>query len=181
MLGLPKPPRPPKPLTQPLGPGWLILMLRAATAPMLFAVPTAVMHWPTFSADGSAVTVLRYLVAAVVVTVTLVFVAVAEPAVRLLACTTKPLADTEVTLPSAPPKAPLPKAPRLPLGRGRGLKLGRGVAPARAAAAAEPAEPAAAEPARAGAVALDRGADGHAGGGDRLGGGPGRRGLCRPR
>ena len=105
-------------------------MLRAATAPMLFAVPTAVMHWPTFSADAPAVTVLRYLLAEVVITVTLVSVAVAEPAVRLLASTTKPLADTEVTLPSAPPKFPLPKAPRLPVGRGRALKLGRGEAPA---------------------------------------------------
>ena len=34
-----------------------------------------------------------------------------------------------MTLPLAPPKAPLPNAPRLPVGRGRGLKLGRGVAP----------------------------------------------------
>ena len=50
-------------------------MLRAATAPMLFAVPTAVMHWPTFSANGVAVTVLRYLLAEVVMTVTLVSVA----------------------------------------------------------------------------------------------------------
>ena len=33
-----------------------------------------------------------------------------------------------MTLPLAPPKAPLPNAPRLPVGRGRGLKLGRGVA-----------------------------------------------------
>ena len=130
MLGLPNPPRPTKLLTQPLGPGSLILMLRAATAPMLFAVPTAVTHWPTFSADALAVTVLRYLLAEVVITVTLVSVAVAEPAVRLLASTTKPLADTEVTLPSAPPKVPLPKAPPLPVGRGRALKLGRGVAPA---------------------------------------------------
>ena len=127
-MGLPKPPRPAKPLTQPLGPGSLILMLRAAMAPMLFAVPIAAMHWPTFSADGFAVTVLRYLLAALVITVTLV-VAPAEPPARFLPCTTKPLADTEVTLPLAPPKAPLPNAPRLPVGRGRGLKLGRGVAP----------------------------------------------------
>ena len=125
MVGLPKPPRPPNPVTQPFGPGWLILMLRAATAPMLFAVPTAVMHWPTLSADGPAVTVLRYLVAAVVVTVTLVVV----PAAGFLPCTTKPLADTEVTLPLAPPNPPRPKAPPLPLGRGLGLKLGRGEEP----------------------------------------------------
>src|SRR3984957_8366524 len=111
-------------------------MLRAAMAPMLLAVPSAVMHWPTFSADGAAVIVLRYLVAAVMVTVTLVVeveveveVEPAEPAARFLPCTTKPPADTEVTLPLAPPKAPLPNAPRLPLGLGRGLKLGRGVAP----------------------------------------------------
>jgi hypothetical protein len=109
-------------VTQPLGPGWLILMLRAATAPMLFGVPTAVMHWPTFSADGPAVTVLRYLVVALVVTVMLVPVLAAG----FLPCTTKPLADTEVTLPLAPPNAPRPNAPPLPLGRARGLKLGRG-------------------------------------------------------
>ena len=54
---------------------------------------------------------------------------VSELAVRLLAWTTKPLADNEITLPLAPPKVPLPKAPRLPVGRGRGLKLGRGVEP----------------------------------------------------
>jgi hypothetical protein len=112
-------------VTQPVGPGWLILMVRAATAPMLFGVPIAVMHWPTFSADGFAATVFRYLVVAEVVTVTLVVVLAA----RFLPCTTKPLADTEVTLPLAPPKAPLPKAPLLPLGRGRGLKLGRGEEP----------------------------------------------------
>ena len=128
MLGLPKPPRPPNALTQPLGPGWLILMLRAATAPMLFAVPTAVMHWPTFSADGPAVITLRYLVVAAVVTVMLAFV----PAAGFLPCTTKPLADTEITLPLAPPKPPKPpnpprpNAPPVPLGRGLGLKLGRG-------------------------------------------------------
>jgi hypothetical protein len=104
----------------------VILMLRAATAPMLFAVPTAVMHWPTFSADGPAVTVLRYLVVALVVTVMLVSV----PAAGFLPCTTKPLADTAVTLPSAPPNAPRPNAPLLPLGRGLGLKLGRGEEPA---------------------------------------------------
>src|SRR5208282_6151812 len=63
--------------------------------------------------------------AAMVITVMLV----SEPAVRFRSCTTKPLADTEITLPLAPPKAPLPKAPRLPLGRGRALKLGRGVEP----------------------------------------------------
>jgi hypothetical protein len=97
-------------------------MLRAATAPMLFAVPTAVMHWPTFSADGPAVTVLRYLVVAVVVTVMLVSV----PAAGFLPCTTKPLADTVVTLPLAPPNPPPPNAVLLPLGRGLGLKLGRG-------------------------------------------------------
>jgi hypothetical protein len=103
-------------------------MLRAATAPMLFAAPTAVMHWPTFSADGPAVTVLRYLVVALVVTVMLVSV----PAAGFLPCTTKPLADTEVTLPLAPPNPPTPprpNAPLLPLGRGRGLKLGRGEEP----------------------------------------------------
>jgi hypothetical protein len=109
-------------VTQPSGPGWLILMLLAATAPMLFAGPAAVMHWPTFSADGPTVTTLRYLLAAVVVTVMLV----AAPAARLLPCTTKPLADSEVTLPSAPPAKPPPNAPRLPLGRGLGLKLGLG-------------------------------------------------------
>jgi hypothetical protein len=59
---------------------------------------------------------------AVVVTVMLVFV----PAVGFLPCTTKPLADTEATLPLAPPKVPRPNAPLLPLGRGLGLKLGRG-------------------------------------------------------
>src|SRR3984957_12057551 len=109
-------------------------MLRAAMAPMLLAVPSAVTHWPTFKADGAAVIVLRYLVAAVVVTVTLVVevepVEPTEPAARFLPWTTKPPADTEVTLPLAPPKAPLPNAPRLPLGLGRALKLGRGVAPA---------------------------------------------------
>ena len=108
----PKPPRPPKPVTQPLGPGWLILMLRAATAPMLFGVPTAVMHRPTFSADAPAVTVLRYLLAELVITVMSVSVAVPEPAVRRMAWTTKPVAETEVTLPLAPPKVPLPNAPR---------------------------------------------------------------------
>jgi len=112
-------------VTQPVGPGRLILMLRAATAPMLFGVPIAVMHWPTFSVDGPAVTVLRYLVVAVVVTVMLVFVLAAG----FLPCTTKPLADTEVTLPLAPPNAPRPNAPPLPLGRGLGLKLGRGEEP----------------------------------------------------
>jgi len=118
---LPKPPRrPPKLVTQPFGPGWLIRMLRAATAPMLLADPIAVMHWPTFSADGRAVTILRYLVAAVVVTVMLVSV----PAAGFLPCTTKPVADSEVTLPSAPPKPP--NAPRLKLGRGLGLDPGRG-------------------------------------------------------
>src|SRR6202522_3704299 len=104
-------------------------MLRAATAPMLLAVPTAVTHRPTFSADALAVIVLRYVLAEVVITVTLVSVAVPEPAARVLAWTTKPPADTDVTLPSAPPKVPLPKAPWLPVGRGRALKLGRGVAP----------------------------------------------------
>jgi hypothetical protein len=73
-----------------------------------------------------------------VITVTLVVVAVLgvleapappAPGGRVLARTTKPLADTDSTFPSAPPKAPLPNAPRLPVGRGRGLKLGRGVAP----------------------------------------------------
>jgi hypothetical protein len=102
-------------------------MLRAATAPMLFAAPTAVMHWPTFSADGPAVTVFRYVVVVVVVTVMLVFV----PAVGFLPCTTKPLADTEVTFPFVPPKVPRPNAPRLPLGCGLGLKLGRGEEPLR--------------------------------------------------
>ncbi len=58
-----------------------------------------------------------------------VSVAVPEPAVRRTASTTKPVAETEVTLPLAPPKVPLPNAPRLPVGRGRALKLGRGVAP----------------------------------------------------
>src|ERR1700679_2529925 len=106
-------------------------MLRAATAPMLLAVPTAVTHWPTFSADEVAVTVLRYLLAELVMTVTLLTVAAepaerVEPAARLLAWTTKPVAETESTLPLAPPKAPLPKAPWLPVGRGRALKLGRG-------------------------------------------------------
>jgi len=48
-------------------------------------------------------------------------------AAGFLPCTTKPLADSEVTLPLAPPNPPPPKAPRLPLGRGRGLKLGPGV------------------------------------------------------
>jgi hypothetical protein len=126
VVGLPNPPRPPKPETQPLGPGWLILIDRAATAPMLFAVPSAVMHWPTLSADGVALAVLRYLLAELVMTVTLVVVLVAAPAVRVLAWTTKPVAETESTLPSAPPKFPLPNAPRLPVGRGRALKLGRG-------------------------------------------------------
>ena len=65
---------------------------------------------------------------------------VSVPAAGFLPCTTKPLADTEVTLPLAPPKPPLPNAPLLPLGRGRGLKLGRGEEPP--CAAAEPAEPA---------------------------------------
>jgi hypothetical protein len=92
-------------------------MLRAAIVPMLLAGPTAVMHWPTFSADGWAVTSLRYLVEAIVVTVTLA----SEPAAGFLPCTTKPPADSEVTLPLAPPNAPL-----LPLGRGLGLKLGPG-------------------------------------------------------
>jgi hypothetical protein len=105
---------------QPLGPGWLIRMLRAATAPMLLACPTAVMHSPTFNADAPAVTVLRYLVAAVVVTVTLV----SAPAAGFLPCTTKPLADSEVTLPLAPPNEP--NAPRLPVGRGLGVNPGRG-------------------------------------------------------
>src|ERR1700722_3055744 len=100
-------------------------MLRAATAPMLFGVPIAVMHWPTFSADGAAVIVLRYLLAAVVIT----WMLVSELAARVLSCTTKPLADTEPPGPPPPPKAPLPNAPRLPLGRGLALKLGRGVAP----------------------------------------------------
>ena len=122
----PNPPRPPKPLTQPLGPGWLTLIDRAATAPMLLAVPIAVTHWPTFSADAVALTVLRYLLAELVMTVTLVVVAALEPAVRLLAWTTKPVAETESTLPFAPPKSPLPNAPWLPVGRGLALKLGRG-------------------------------------------------------
>ena len=104
-------------MTQPFGPGWLIWMLRAATAPMLLAGPTAVMHWPTFSADGRAGTTSRYTVAAVVVTVMLV----PAPAARFLPRTTKLLADSEVTMPLAPPNEPL-----LPLGRGLGLKLGRG-------------------------------------------------------
>jgi hypothetical protein len=112
-------------VTQPFGPGWLILMLLAATAPMLFAGPAAVMHWPTFSAAGPTVTTLRYLLAAVVVTV---MVVVPAPAAKLLACTTKPLADSAVTLPLAPPNAPPPNAPLLPLGRALGLKLGRGEA-----------------------------------------------------
>jgi hypothetical protein len=132
VVGLPKPPRPPKPVTQPLGPGWLILIDRAATAPMLFGVPIAVTHRPTFSADAVALTVFRYLLAELVMTVTLVVVLVpglaapAEPGVRVLAWTTKPVAETESTLPFAPPKPPLPNAPRLPVGRGRALKLGRG-------------------------------------------------------
>jgi hypothetical protein len=99
-------------------------MVRAATAPMLFVDPTAVMHRPTFSADGVAVTTFVYVVDAVVVTVTLVSV----PAARFLPCTTKPLADSDVTLPLAPPNPP-PNAPLLPLGRGLGLKLGLGVPP----------------------------------------------------
>jgi hypothetical protein len=110
-------------VTQPLGPGWLILMLLAAMAPMLLAVPSAVMHWPTFSADAWAVTTFRYLVEAVMLTVMLV----PAPAwARSLPSTTKPLADSEVTLPFAPPNPP--NAPRLPVGRGLGLKLdpGRG-------------------------------------------------------
>jgi hypothetical protein len=109
-------------VTQPLGPGWLIRMLLAATAPMLLAVPSAVMHWPTFSADGRTVTTFRYLVAAVVTTVVLVAAPAACP--RFLPCTTKPLADSEVTLPLAPP--PKPKAPREPVGRGLGVDPGRG-------------------------------------------------------
>src|SRR5579872_3401859 len=98
-------------------------MLRAATAPMLFAGPAAVMHSPTFSADGPTVTTLRYLVAVVVVTVMLV----PAPAAGLRPWTTKPLAVSDVTLPFAPPPKPPPNAPLLPLGRGRGLKLGLGV------------------------------------------------------
>ena len=94
-------------------------------APMLFAAPTAVTHSPTFRADGPAVTVVRYLVVAVVVTVVLV----AAPAARLLPWTTKPVADTEVTLPLAPPKAPRPNPPLPPLGLGPALKLGRGEEP----------------------------------------------------
>ncbi len=166
MLGLPKPPRPPKPLTQPLGPGWLTLMLRAATAPMLLAVPSAVMHWPTFSADGFAVTVLRYLLAELMMTVTLMFV----PAVPAGAGRPAPSLDHEAggghrrdlavgpaegAVAECAPAAGRPR-PRAEAGTGRG-------AAARAApAAAEPAEPAAAEPGPADAVALDRGADGHA-------------------
>ena len=79
VVGLPKPPRPPKPLTQPLGPGWLTLIDRAATAPMLFVVPIAVTHWPTLSADAVALTVFRYLLAELVMTVTLVAVPVPVP------------------------------------------------------------------------------------------------------
>ena len=150
MLGLPKPPRPPKPLTQPLGPGWLILMLRAATAPMLFAVPSAVMHWPTFSADGFAVTVLRYLLAELVMTVTLMFVPWPVPAARRPA----PGLDDEAggghrrdlavgpaegAVAECAPAAGRPR-PRAEAGPGRG-------AAARAAPEAAAAEPAAAEPA----------------------------------
>jgi hypothetical protein len=103
-------------------------MLRAAIAPMLLAEPIAMMHWPAFSADGWAATTMRYLVAAVVVTVMLMSVAAGleapeAPGRKLLLCTTKPLADIEVTLPLAPPK---PDAPRLPVGRGLGLKLAPG-------------------------------------------------------
>jgi hypothetical protein len=95
-------------------------MLRAAIAPMLLACPSAVMHSPTFSADERTVTTLRYLVAAVVVTVMLVFARAAE----FLPFTTKPLADSEVTVPLAPPNEP--NGPRLPVGRGLGLNPGRG-------------------------------------------------------
>src|SRR4051794_12322956 len=106
-------------------------MVRAATAPMLFACPTAAMHSPTLNADDLAVTTLTYLVVAVVVTVTvtparapgLALAPGLAPTRGALPCTTKPLADSEVTLPLAPPKPP-PNAPRLPLGRGRALKLG---------------------------------------------------------
>jgi len=90
---------------------------------MLLAGPSAVMHWPTFSADGRALTTLRYLVAAVVVTVMLV----PAPAAGFLPWTTKPPADSDVTLPLAPPNGPLlPNEPLLPVGRGLGLKLARG-------------------------------------------------------
>jgi hypothetical protein len=94
---------------------------------MLFVDPTAVMHWPTFSADEWTASAFRYVVVAVVVTVTLVLVPAAElPAAGLLPCTTKPPADSEVTLPLAPPNPPLPNGPLVPLGRGLGLKLGFG-------------------------------------------------------
>jgi hypothetical protein len=100
-------------------------MLLADTVPMLLADPIAMMHWPTFSADGWAVITLRYLVAAVVVTV-MVVSAPAAAGFRLLPCTAKPPADNEVTLPLAPPKPPKPNGPRLPLGRGLGVNPGRG-------------------------------------------------------
>ena len=112
-------------MVQPLGPGWLILIDRAATAPMLFAVPIAVTHRPTLSADGVALSVLRYLLDELVTTETLDVVGAVDPAVRVRAWTTKPVADTDSTLPSAPPKFPVPNPP-VPVGRGRALKLGRG-------------------------------------------------------
>jgi hypothetical protein len=127
-------------VTQPFGPGELIRMVRAATAPMLFGCPIAMMHWPTLNADGRAEATLRYWVVAVVVTV--IVTSARAPGLPLAAglalaprfapapgarpCTTNPLADSDVTLPLAPPNPPRPNAPPVPLGRGRGLKLGRG-------------------------------------------------------
>lgn len=99
----------------------------AATAPVSSALPIAVTHTPTFTADAVTDSCAVKVVVLVTVTVTGVDVAVvpepvAAPDWRASGVTTKPVDDTALTVPFAPRlKARPPPWPNPPVGEPEGL------------------------------------------------------------
>jgi hypothetical protein len=85
-------------------------MLVAETAPVLPACPRAVTHVPTVTAAAVAFCWTAYAVAPLVVTLTLVGVAVlvALGMPGRVEAMTKPVPETDVTMPEVPPKPPRP-------------------------------------------------------------------------
>lgn len=122
----------------------------AATAPVSSALPMAVTHTPTFTADAVTDFCAVKVVALVTVTVTGVVVAVVpEPLAaldgRASGITTNPVDDTALTVPFAPRlKARSPPRPNPPVGAPEGLP----VAPALPDPPPRPAKPPPGPPAK---------------------------------
>jgi hypothetical protein len=108
----------PKPVVHPFGPGSLIAILVAATAPVSLAGPKAETHSPTLRAVASAATVCVTVVLPVSVTVSVTVV----PARVALTLTVDP--DTAVTDPDTRRPNPPPPGGLVPVGVGRPLREG---------------------------------------------------------